>query len=157
VANYTNKLSYVHRAQRNAEGEPDIMRKWKLIKVLREKFNIVARTGPKLGIEKKFGYIHFDLARDELRDHYLHNPDVTALNHNPPLIFEIDGDVHFLKDKAIKATNDRNEHYEMAVHRGHKAKLIWVSDKEADLTDEMLALVLYQKFKDQGIKVELKA
>lgn len=157
MANYTNKLSFVHRAIRNAEEEPDLMQKWRLIKVLNQKFGIKARTGPHLAIHKKYGYVKHTLAKHELSDFHLHNPDVTALYHNPPLIFEIDGDIHVLKGRVIRQTNARNEHYEQAIIKGKHAKLIWLTDKECELTEELLTLILIQKFYDQGIKVELLA
>ena len=155
MSNYTNKLSFVHRARRNAEEEPDLMLKWKLIKVLRTKFNIVSRTGPKIAIHRRYGYIKTALKRNEVKDFYLHDPDCTSLNHNLPLIFEIDGDIHTLKAKGIKQTNARNLHYEQAIILGKHPKLIWLTDKECELTDEQLSLILRQKFFDQGIKVNV--
>lgn len=154
MVNYTNKLRFVHEAYKNAEEEPDLMLKWKLIKVLRQKFGIYSRTGPKIAIHRKYGFVKDALTKDEINDYYLHNPDVTALRNNPPLIFEIDGDIHFLKAKAINATNDRNAHYEKAIVRGKHTKLIWLTDKEVENTDELLSVILLQKFKDQGIKVD---
>jgi len=155
MSNYTNKLSFVHRAQRNAEEEPDLMLKWKLIKVLRSKFDIYSRTGPKIAIHRKYGYVKNTLQKSEISDYYLHDPDVTSLSNNPPLIFEIDGDIHFLKSKVIQRTNERNAHYESAVINGKHPKLIWLLDTDIENPDEVLSLILHQKFKDQGIKVEL--
>lgn len=155
MPNYTNKLSYVHKAQREAVEEPDLMLKFKLIKVLHQKFGIHSRTGPKIAIHRKYGYVKHELKKSEISDYYLHDPDVTSLKHNPPLIFEIDGDVHFLKDRAVIRTNQRNEHYEKAIVNGKHTRLIWLTDKEIENSDEMLSLILLQRFKDHGIKVEL--
>ena len=136
------------------EGEPDLMLKWKLMKVLKAKFNINARTGPKIAIHRKHGFIKHQLRKEEISDFHLHDPDVTSLKHIPPLIFEIDGDVHFFNARGVRRTNERNEHYDKAVIDGRKPKLIWLTDKEVDNSDEMLALILYQKFKDHGIKTD---
>jgi len=152
MGNITNKRSYVARAYREDDTEKDIMLKWKLIKNLKIKFGIYARTGPKIAIHRKYGYIKQNLAKHEIKDFYLHNPDVTALKNNPPLIFEIDGDIHFLKDRVVKRTNSRNEHYEQAIINGKHLKLIWLTDTEVKNSDEMLSLIVSQKLRDQNIK-----
>lgn len=153
MANITNKRSFVHRANRNMDGEPDTMLKWKLMKVLRNKFGISSRTGPKIAIHRKYGYVKQQLTKEEVPQFYLHDPDVTSLKHNPPLIFEIDGDVHFLTKRGIKQTNSRNEHYELAVFNGKHPRLIWITRAECELSDERLGLILYEKFRDHGIKL----
>lgn len=157
MANITNKRSWVARARRNAEEEPDLMLKFKLIKILRTKFGIPSRTGPKIAIHRKYGYVKNQLTKAEMSDFWPHDPDVTALHHNPPLIFEIDGDVHFFNARGVKRTNLRNEHYEMALINGKHPKLIWLTAQEMELTDQQIEVILIQKFDDYGLKVSPKA
>jgi hypothetical protein len=159
MGNITNKRSFVARAYKNLlpDEEPDLMLKWKLIKVLRQKFNIRSRTGPKIGIHRRYGYVKQNLREDEIKDFHLHNPDVTCFHTSPPVIFEIDGDVHFLKQRAIKRTNERNHHYEQAVINGKHPKLVWLTRIEVENTEEQLALILKQKLEDQGIRINGKA
>ncbi|MCK5600904.1 hypothetical protein KAR91_03485 [Candidatus Pacearchaeota archaeon] len=155
--NITNKRSWVARARRNAEEEPDLMLKFKLIGVLRNKFGIHARTGPKIAIHRKYGYVKQTLTKGEMSEFYPHDPDVTALRHNPPIIFEIDGDVHFFNARGIKRTNARNEHYDFAIINGKHPKLIWLTADEMRLSDEAIEVLLLQKFSQHGLKISSKA
>ena len=158
MANLTNKRSFVHRAYRNLlpDSEPDLMLKWKLIKVLRSKFGVVARTGPKIAIHRKYGFVKTRLRKDEISDFHLHNPDVTALKEPTPLIFEIDGDVHFFNHRGVRRTNERNEHYDQALINGKKPRLIWLTNDEMKLPDERVALLIHEKLTQQGVKHKIQ-
>lgn len=158
MANLTNKRRYVHEANRNRlpGEEPDLMLKWKLIQVLRSKFGIVARTGPKIAIHRKYGFVKTRLRKDEIKDFYLHDPDVTALKESPPLICEIDGEVHFFNERGRKRTNARNEHYDQARIYGKRPRLIWLTADEMKLPDERIASILQEKFSQQGVKHKME-
>lgn len=106
-----------------------------------------------IGIHKRKRYWVRDLTREQYdsNDFHIHHPDMLVTNHSPPIIIEIDGDWHFLSRKGPKQTNERNQHYELG-----GIKLVWLTDKDADNNDTVLAGILAEKLLRFGIRQKTK-
>lgn len=150
MANLTNKHSFVHQANKNREGEQDLMDKAKIARVIRVYFGLSCIYHDLfIGIHKKYHYWNENLTKKELEsdDFWPHKPDLIITNSKKRMIIEMDGDFHFFTKRGIKQTSDRNIHYESA-----GIGLVELLRSEVQNTDTSLALILAERLEKFGIK-----
>lgn len=127
---FTKKLAYQHLAQRKQEGEPDLLDKFGVIGILKECFGLYGLTGEVVQIE----------------DDTCRLPDILIKAHVPPIVIELDGEVHGMGDDVSKRNKDilRDLDYKQA-----GCKLI-IINKEA--TNGYDPHQVFQIIRDSGLK-----
>ena len=124
-------LSFIHRANKLATTEIDLIDKARIQNILREYFGVPALMDEVIYIEKKTGKIgspdpKIYRSKEEVwHDYFVQLPDLQINVLPKPTVVEIDGDVHWQNKKAIKRTNERNLHYEQA-----EITMLWFTRKE---------------------------
>ncbi len=118
---------------KNAKSEVDFDNKALVQTMLSQDFGIPSLQGEVLFINRDTGNLEFVnqakfKSKEEIFEKYfVHFPDLIIKVFKVPIVVEIDGDVHWKNDKAIRRTNERNEHYDMA-----KIKMLWLTRKEVE-------------------------
>lgn len=94
------KKSFIHRAQFRQYGEKDLIDKFKIIKILKDKFGLHGLTGEMIQIDK-----------DSHRC-----PDILIKNGREMIVIELDGEVHGSGDGITKRKKDvkRDNDYQAA-------------------------------------------
>ena len=113
-------LSFIHRANKLATTEIDLIDKARIQNILREYFGVPALMDEVIYIEKKTGKIgspdpKIYRSKEEIwHDYFVHLPDLLIKVLPKLSVVEVDGDVHWQNTKAVKRTNARNMHYDNA-------------------------------------------
>lgn len=125
--------SFIHHAMANAETEVDFDNRATVQRILRINYGISALMDEVIFISKLTGKVEkidqrkFSSKEEIMRLYFVHRPDLLIKGFNFLFVCEIDGDVHFLTDKGIEQTNERNKHYEDA-----EIKMLWLTRKDAE-------------------------
>jgi very-short-patch-repair endonuclease len=126
-------LSFIHHAIKNAKSEVDFDNKALVQTMLSQNFGIPSLQGEVLFINRNTGNLDFVnqskfKSKEEIFEKYfVHFPDLIIKVFKVTVVVEIDGDVHWQNNRAIKRTNERNEHYELA-----NIKMLWLTRKEVE-------------------------
>ena len=118
-------LSFIHRAMKDKDPEEfDINEKHRIINLLRVAFGLHGLTGQVLFFNKETMFCQGNQpngTKDAIfKKYFVHAPDVLIIGLTYKIVVEIDGPVHWQNAKAVKATNARNEHYDLG-----KVKNLW--------------------------------
>lgn len=157
--NLTNKRSYVHQANKNREESSDLGKKWRIVKLLKKHFEIIA-----LGMVDEFFYCRdrstnefiIDRSLNETPEQQKHQMlaryqinkiDLFIKTTLPHRIIEIDGLEHGLFDQITETqqTTDRNLNYGLGGFTEKNKTLIILTKNDMELSDEFLVQVLADK------------
>jgi len=139
-----------NEARKKQEGESDLEQKQKVARIMRTHFGKYCIFHDlSLAIHKEERWYARVLTESQYHSglFYTHKPDLIVPDSSPLIVIEIDGDVHWQNTKSVRNTNERNEHYEFAGFR-----FIWLTSREVDNSDELLAYILGEKLSKYGIK-----
>ncbi len=161
--NLTNKRSFVHQANRKREEASDLAKKWRIVKLLKKHFEIIA-----LGMVDEFYYCRdrstnefmIDRSLNETPEQQKHQMvsryqinkiDLFIKTTLPHKIIEIDGLEHGLFDEITETqqTTDRNLNYGLGGFTEKDKTLIILTKNDMELNDEFLVQVLAEKL---GVK-----
>lgn len=157
--NLTRKRSFIHKDNRNRTESYDLMRKWRIVRLLRQHFDLIA-----LGMVDEFLYCrdkktneivierNIDVTEEEtvvtmLYKYQINRIDLFIKNHVPQRIVEIDELYHGFYDEltTTQQTIDRNANYALGGFTEKDKTLIIITKRDIEREDAELIQILAEK------------
>jgi hypothetical protein len=150
------KMQYVWLANKKRDEEQDLMQKNKVIRVLKEKFGIIAlglipnvylrdRESNQVQIVTNF---EGESKLDIYNKYEINLPDLYIKNSKNPILIEIDGPIHGYDDDVSRSqqTKLRNDNYSKGGFTEDRGNLVIISsDDVINHDDDDLAQILKNK------------
>ena len=135
------KKSFINKAMKEKDpADFDLDEKARMMRILNHYFKLRPLVDEVLFFDKDTGKLEPEqpvmTKEGILKYYFVCRPDLLIKNfEDHPIAVEIDGDVHWQNSKAVRRTNERNEHYETG-----NVKLLWFTRDEV-LKDSTATLV----------------